>query len=133
MTKSFLGRGLHFPLGVDASGGMAASAGEENIEQSLRLVIGTAIGERVMRPQFGCRIHDYVFHPNDASTAGLVAFYVREALQKWEHRIDDVEVEAYPDSARENVLLVHVHYRVSSTNADQNLVYPFYLRREQDL
>lgn len=133
MKKSFLGKGIAFPVRLDARGNVALSEYEQNIEESIRIILGTAIGERVMRPEFGCRIHDFVFYPNNASTAALVSFYVREALVKWEPRIEDVSVTAYPDSERENTLLVNITYRVRKTNNMRNMVYPFYLRREQDL
>lgn len=131
--KSFLGSGLRFPLGVNAVGGVAMSEGSDNIEESIRIIIGTAVGERVMRPLFGSRVHDFVFHSNSESTAGLVAFYVREALIKYEPRITDIRVVAKPDAKRDNVMSVSVRYTIRSTNVDHNLVYPFYLRREQDL
>ncbi len=131
--KSFLGSGLRFPLGVNAVGGVAMSEGSDNIEESIRIIIGTAVGERVMRPLFGSRVHDFVFHSNSESTAGLVAFYVREALIKYEPRITDIRVVAKPDPKRDNVMSVSVRYTIRSTNVDHNLVYPFYLRREQDL
>ena len=133
MKKNFLGRGVRFPVSLDARGNLALSELEENIEESIQIVLGTALGERVMRPDFGCKIHDYVFHPNNASTASLVSYYVREALVKWEPRIEDIAVQAAPDSSRENVMAVAVTYRVRRTNNLRNLVYPFYLRREQDL
>jgi hypothetical protein len=133
MVKSFLGKGLKFPLQINAVGGITMSDGADNIEENVCCIIGTAVGERVMRPRFGCRIHDFVFHPNSASTAGLISFYVREALHKHEPRITGIEVTANPDPNRESVLLVDVNYKVRSTNVDRNLVYPFYLRREQDL
>jgi phage baseplate assembly protein W len=133
MRKSFLGRGWAFPVGVNPQGGVRLSAYEENIEQSILLILGTAPGERVMRPDFGCRVHEYVFHPNNATTASLVAYYTREALLKWEPRIDEVVVEAYPDPGAENVMLIDIRYKVIRTNDLKNLVYPFYLRREQDL
>ena len=86
-----------------------------------------------MRPDFGCRIHDCIFKPNNATTAALVAYYAREALVKWEPRITGVQVRAFPDPSAENVMLVRINYAVISTNAIRNMVYPFYLRREQDL
>jgi len=132
-SKSFLGSGVKFPFRINSVGGISMSNGGENIEESVRCIVGTAVGERVMRPTFGCRIHDFVFHPNSSSTAGLVSFYVLEALQKWEPRIDEISVDADPDGERENVMMVSVSYKVRSTNVDYNLVYPFYLRREQDL
>ena len=133
MVKSFLGRSLKFPLQINAVGGMAMSDGADNIDEGVRLIVGTAVGERVMRPQFGCRIHDYVFHPNSASTAGMVAFYVAEALNKWEPRVTDVRVSARPHDGEESMLVVEIKYKIRSTNVDKNMVYPFYLRREQDL
>ncbi len=131
--KSFLGRGLRFPLGVNSVGGIATSEGPDNIEEAIRIIIGTAVGERVMRPLFGSRVHEFVFHPNSEATCGLVAFYVREALIKQEPRITDIRVMATPDGKRENIMQVSVKYTIRSTNVDHNLVYPFYLRREQDL
>lgn len=133
MVKSFLGKGMRFPLQINAVGGMAMSEGGGNIEEGVRLIVGTAVGERVMRPMFGCRIHDYVFHPNSASTAGMVAFYVAEALNKWEPRITEVRVSARPQQDPESLMMVEIKYKVRSTNVDMNMVYPFYLRREQDL
>ncbi len=133
MKKHFLGRGLAFPIGLDARGNLALSEFEENIEQSIRILLGTALGDRMMRPEFGCKIHDFVFYPNNPSTAALVSFYVREALVKWEPRIEDISVSAAPDGAHENRLAVDISYRVRRTNNTRNLVYPFYLRREQDL
>ena len=133
MARSFLGKGIAFPVRINAFGGMAMADGADNIDQGIRSILGTAIGERVMRPLFGCRIHDYVFHPNSPTTAGFVAFYVREALEKWEPRIRDVEVNAAPDDTRASQLNVSIRYKIIATNEDRNLVYPFYLRREQDL
>lgn len=133
MVKSFLGRGLKFPLQINAVGGMATSEGADNIEESVKLIVGTAVGERVMRPMYGCRIHDYVFHPNSSSTAGMVAFYVAESLNKWEPRITDVRVTANPSDTEESLMTVSIRYKIRSTNVDRNFVYPFYLRREQDL
>jgi phage baseplate assembly protein W len=132
VKRSFLGRGFAFPVGLDSRGNLALSEYEQNIEESIRIILGTAPGERVMRPEFGCRIHDYVFHPNNASTAAIVGFYVREALVKWEPRIEEVAVVARPDPSAENVMRVDVSYRVTRTNSVRNLVYPFYLRREQE-
>lgn len=133
MRKSFLGKGLSFPMGVDGQGKLRLSEMDANIEQSLMLILGTAPGERVMRPDFGCEIHDYVFHPNNATTASLVSYYTREALVKWEPRVEEVRVRAYSDSLEENLMRVDITYRVIRTNDLKNMVYPFYLRRENDL
>lgn len=133
MRKSFLGRGLSFPFAVDGQGRLRMSEEERSIEQSLLLILGTAPGERVMRPDFGCEIHDYVFRPNNATTASLVSYYARESLVKWEPRVDNVRVKAFPDQFQENLMKVEITYRVIRTNDLKNLVYPFYLRREEDL
>lgn len=133
MNRSFLGRGISFPLGVDGAGGVALSQHEQNIEQCIRIILGTAPGERLYRPRFGSKIHDYVFAPNNAHTRNLVAFYAREALIKWEPRIDNIEVECRTDPADENTILLDISYSVKATNSHFNLVYPFFLRREEDL
>lgn len=133
MTKSFLGRGFKFPLGVDSAGGVSLSAHEENIEESIRIILGTAVGERVYRPEFGCRIHDLIFAPNNTHTRNLVGFYADESLKKWEPRIKEIECECRADPDQENTLLLDIKYVVRATNSHYNLVYPFFLRREDDL
>jgi len=125
MKMDFLGTGWNFPVRID--GGRAAiSSYEENIRQSIFLILSTAPGERVMRPEFGCGIHDKVFSLNNATTAGMLSFDVREALARWERRIEVEDVTAIADQA-EARLLIHIDYRVSGTNSRFNLVYPFYL------
>lgn len=131
--KDFLGRGFSFPLRADAYGALKTAAHEESISQALQLVLGTAVGERVMRPDFGCRIHDLVFHPVDANTCAMATLYVREALRKWEPRVEDIDVRTFPDPNNEASLLIGIQYTVRRTNNIRNLVYPFFLRREQDL
>lgn len=131
--KNFLGKGFAFPLRVDGRGQVETATGEKSISDSVRLILGTAIGERVMRPDFGCAIHDLVFHPLNANTCSEISLYVNQALVKWEPRIDQVKIRSYPDPGAENTVLIIIEYRVRSTNNLLNLVYPFYLRREQDL
>lgn len=131
--KNFLGRGFAFPLRVDGRGQVEMASGEKSIADSIRLILGTAVGERIMRPDFGCMIHDLVFHPVSANTCSLVSLYAQQALIKWEPRVEQVIVNAYPDQGAENTILIQIEYKVRSTNNLHNLVYPFYLRREQDL
>jgi phage baseplate assembly protein W len=131
--KNFLGRGFAFPLRVNGRGQVEMVTGEQSVLDSVRLILGTPLGERLMRPDFGCMIHDLVFHPVSANTCSLVAMYATQALVKWEPRIEDVNVQAFPDPSAENSILLQVGFRVRSTNNLHNLVYPFYLRREQDL
>jgi uncharacterized protein len=126
MLADFLGKGWKFPVHQDERQQIAISYGEESIRDSIWIILATAPGERVMRPDFGCGLHHLVFAVNEAATLGQVKKKVREALVKWEPRIDvtDVDTEV---RGRGEVLLINVHYRVRSTNNFFNLVYPFYL------
>lgn len=125
--RSFLGGGWAFPLGVDGRGGIALATEEQAIERSIRVILSTAKGERRMRPNFGCGIHDLVFAPNDATMEGLISYHVTEALGWWEPRItvSRIEVERSPDDPAQ--VMVIVRYVIRATNDERNLVYPFYL------
>ncbi len=123
--------GLLLPVGVRPAAGprpgtIVTAAGEERIRESIRMILSTAPGERLMRPDFGCAIHDLVFAPNDAATAGRAAGAVREALVAWEPRIELLRVEVEP-GAEPEPLLIEVEYRIRATDSRYNLVYPFYL------
>ncbi len=122
----FLGTGLKFPIWYK-SGQFISSSGEELIKESIGIILSTAKGERVMRPDFGCGIHELVFAPNDTSTATLISIHVKEALLKWEPRIEVLDVTVIPDEKEQNKLNVNIEYRVRATNYRNNLVYPFYL------
>jgi phage baseplate assembly protein W len=122
----FVGRGWSYPLGVSATGGIAMATGDEEIAQSIRLILGTAFGERPMRPEFGCAIHDLVFDGVDANFAGLVSFEVRASLVRWEPRIEVQAVTVVDDPAADSVVLIGVDYTHRSTNDRRNLVFPFY-------
>jgi len=132
MDKDFLGRGWAFPVGVDSRGGIAMASGQEDIEQSIRIILETAPGERVMRPEFGCGIHNLVFAPNSPTTAGLVAYHVQEALGRWEPRIEVEAVDVRPDRDRDSLLLIAIRYTVRKTNDHRNLVFPFYRIPEEE-
>jgi phage baseplate assembly protein W len=125
--KDILGTGWSFPLETDGRGGIALSKHETDIEESIRIILGTAKGERRMRPDFGCEIHDLVFAPNNATTWGLAAHYVEDALGWWEPRIEVIDVEAQPDPDDSARLLININYHVRATNDERNLVYPFYI------
>jgi len=127
MEKDFLGRGWAFPIKPGAQGRLAYTGGEEKIRQSIWIILSTAPGERQMRPDFGCGIHDLIFEPNTAALRGLVQEKVREALVRYEPRVDvlDVRVETPPEAR--NYLLIRVDYRIRSNNAFFNLVYPFFI------
>ena len=125
--KDILGTGWSFPLKIDGRGGIALSQHENDIEESIRIIVGTAKGERRMRPNFGCEIHDLVFAPNNATTWGLAAHYVEDALGWWEPRIEVIDVETQIDSEDSARLLININYRIRATNDERNLVYPFYI------
>ena len=125
----FLGKGISFPISIK-EGKISESSGENLIKESIMIILGTAKGERVMRPDFGCGIHELVFAPNNTSTATLVNFYVKEALLKWEPRIEVTDVSVLSDEAEGNKLNINIDYRIKTTNTKKNLVYPFYLERK---
>ena len=127
MAKEFLGRGWKFPVRVDGTGRIAMSEFEQDIRESIRIILSTSKGERVMRPDFGCGIHDFVFASMSTTNIGLIESSVREALIRWEPRIELLNVRVSTDEAELGRLLVGVNYRVRATNNEFNLVYPFYL------
>ncbi len=118
MVKNFLGRGWRYPVGVDRDGTVSTSAYERNIEESIEIILGTAPG-------------DLVFSPNNAETSSKCAYLVGEALNHWEPRVQGIEVNASPDVSEENRLNIDIHYQVRATNSVFNMVYPFYLRKEE--
>jgi phage baseplate assembly protein W len=126
-AADFIGRGITFPMRVDQSGSIAMGSGPDDIDASLRVVLLTAPGERVMRPQFGCRIWDLVFEPINANTLGLMSEAVRDAASQWEPRIEVDEVDVTPDPERQGTVLIDIRYRVKTTNDVRNLVHPFYV------
>jgi phage baseplate assembly protein W len=126
MAQDFIGAGWAFPLRTDATGRIALVSGDREIQESMRLILGTAPGERPMRPEFGCGIHNYVFAGMDATTAVMMELEVRTSLERWEPRIEVEEVELSQDEADASVLYVDVTYTVSGTNDPRNLVFPFY-------
>ena len=129
MSEQFIGRGWAFPLRVDSTGGIALVWREQEIEEAIRLILGTSPGERPMRPEFGCAIHDFVFAPANATTAGLIGYEVRQSLERWEPRIDvqDVEVTVADADADAGTLYIDIRYCLRGTNDPRNLVFPFYV------
>jgi len=130
--REYIGQGLAFPLQLDPRGGIALASGERDIEQAIRIILMTAPGERVMRPEFGCRVHELVFAPHDAATESLAVYYVQEALARWEPRIDLQAVDIVADPRRDGVLLVEIKYRIKDTYDERSIVYPFYLTGEEE-
>jgi hypothetical protein len=128
MVQNFHGRGWSFPVRVGPGGGIALAEGEADIKQAVRIIIGTVLGERAMRPGFGCGAHELVFEHTDSSLTGKARFYVRNALERWEPRIKVEKVDARVDGLK---LIVDIHYRVRRTNRRDNVVFPYYLQGEK--
>lgn len=125
--KAFLGRGWAFPIRLESlSGHIETVRYEEDIEQSIAIILGTAKGERVMRSDFGCGIHDLVFAAINRSLVTRVEQAVREALAKYEARIDVDDVSVDAADAVNGRLLISIDYQVRATNQPGNFVYPFY-------
>lgn len=122
----FLGSGWGFPVGA-RGGELRQASGADSIEQSIRLILETAKGERVMRPDFGCGIHEYVFETIDTSTQTLIATTVEDALIEWEPRIEVLGVSVSTDRIESGELNIGIEYRIRRTNEERNLVYPFYV------
>lgn len=127
MTEQFIGAGWGFPLRTTPSSGVSLVTGEREIIEAIQLILSTAPGERPMRPEFGCGIHDYVFAPADDDTAGRIAFEVRAALDRWEPRIDVTDVVIEFDQEDAGVLYIDIRYTLRDENDPRNLVFPFYV------
>jgi phage baseplate assembly protein W len=127
LTPSFLGQGWRFPIKPDRQGRLNYVDGDEEIRESIWIILTTAAGERQMLEQFGCDIHDLVFDANTAALRGLVQDNVRSALTLWEPRIDVLDVRAESPAEQPNILTIHIDYRIRANNAIYNLVYPFFL------
>jgi len=125
MTDEIYGRGLSYPLRLDPTG-LGVSSGAAKVEESIRLILGTQYGERLMRPTFGSNLRTLGFAPNNSSTANLARYYVAEGLARWEPRIEELDVDV-ENSATQPVLVISITYRLRATQDVHNLVYPFYL------
>ena len=145
MNNDYLGRGMAFPTWtdsfgtvlqsarIDMKGGFEEASGTRKIEESLRIILGTQYGERVMRPEFGCNLKSLVFAPNNDATANLARHYVTEGLKRWEPRITDLDVDVDRDlTARQTgILRISIHYKINASQLTQSFVYPFYLEPVQ--
>lgn len=125
--NDFIGRGWAFPIRTDTNGGIALVGREREIAEAIRLIVSTTPGERPMRPQFGCRIHDFVFAPADAMTASAISDEVTRAVTMWEHRVDVEAVDVLQAPEDQTVFYIDIHYRLKATNSRYNLVFPFYV------
>ncbi len=131
-SKAYLGQGLAFPLRVNARGQIALVSGAQDIEESIRIILGTRPGERVMRPEFGCHALDLLFEPRNAATENLMRQYVLDALRLWEPRIEVQGVSVLTDSDLDGALFVEIRYTIRATHNERSIVYPFFLTGEEE-
>lgn len=130
--RSFLGKGWRFPVAINLTGGISSSSLEENVRESMFIILGTAPGERVQRKDFGCRIHDLMFEPNNVVTAARAEYFCEEALYKYEPRVAECAVKAEPNADEPNRLDIKITYQIIGQTHPKNLVYPFYLRKPDE-
>jgi phage baseplate assembly protein W len=127
MSENIIGHGWAFPPKIDAQGGLALTNMRSEIQQAIEIILSTSPGQRVMRPTFGCRLHELVFSPNNSHTAARARRYVEEALGMWEPRIQVHNVNVRPDPEGHSRLLIEVEYEIKSSHDRRSLVHPFYL------
>jgi phage baseplate assembly protein W len=131
MSEEFIGRGWGFPAGV-TQGRIRMVSGDREIREAIRITIGTAPGERPMRPEFGCRIHDFVFAPADSAVAGRLAYEVQVALERWEPRIEVLDIDVSNPGEEPTTFFIDIRYVHKGTNDPRNLVFPFYTIPEEE-
>jgi phage baseplate assembly protein W len=127
MTNTIIGNGWAFPPKIDSQGGLALTNTRSEIRQAIEIILATSPGQRVMRPTFGCRLHELVFAPNNSLTAAQARRYVEEAIGMWEPRVRLESVNVRPDPEDHARLIIEVEYEIRATHDRRSLVYPFYL------
>jgi phage baseplate assembly protein W len=129
--RTFLGSGWRWPLAISSQGGIAMVHEADDIHEAILNVLQTSPGERVMRPEFGCGIHDLIFAPINARTFGLIDRHIRQGLGRWEPRAEVTDVDISVDPDNDARLLIHITYQVKATHDERSLVYPFYIIPEE--
>jgi uncharacterized protein len=132
-AMSFLGNGLSFPLRINARGQVALVTGSQDIDQSIRIILSTRQGERVMRPTFGCKANELLFEPRSAATASMLQEYVHQALRMWEPRIEVQQVNVRDDDVYPGALLAEIEYEIKATHDTRSIVHPFYIADEPEI
>lgn len=129
--KTILGTGLAFPIQTNPRGEILLVSSDVDINQSIQIILGTHPGERVMRPTFGCRVHEMMFEPRDATTMSMIKKYVDEALQLWEPRIQVFAINTESSDGQDGAIFVEIEYQVKATHDTRSIVYPFFLAGEE--
>jgi phage baseplate assembly protein W len=127
-----LGSGLAFPLGVDQRGAIALATGETDIEQAIAIILSTSPGERPMRPEFGCAVHEHVFDVLDPEAFGAIESAVRSAIERWEPRASVQAIDFDLDQRSEGCLNIVLTYEIPDVPGVRNLVHPFYIIPEEE-
>lgn len=126
VARDFIGSGWAFPVQLSPVSRVALVRGIQEIEQAILIILLTQKGQRPRRPEFGCRIHELVFAPNNTATIALARHYVEEALAMWEPRITVTDIIVRPDPAETERLLITIEYEIRATHDRRSLVFPFY-------
>lgn len=126
--KAFLGTGWAYPMALNAVGRVGMATYEDDVAQAIRIILGTNPGERLMRPEFGAGLRDFLFEPINTSTMSLIEMRVRESLIDWEPRIDVLDVQVSAADRAQGKIQIEVPYRIRANNVHYNLVYPYYLQ-----
>ena len=129
--RTFLGTRWNWPMSIDSQGGLAFAHEEDGIHQAILNILQTSPGERVMRPEYGCGIHDLTFAPMNARTFGKIERYIRQGLGRWEPRAEVLDVDITVDRDDDAKLLIQIRYKVKATHDERSLVYPFYVIPEE--
>jgi uncharacterized protein len=129
--REHLGTGFSFPLSIGPRGIMRLSSDEQNIEESIRIILRTEPGERVYRPDFGCRLSELAFLPLNTRTLLSIRLCVQDALYRWEPRIEKIQIDTDPDPIRGRIDIV-IRYQIKNTYDAKSLVYPFYLSVDRE-
>jgi uncharacterized protein len=132
-ARTFLGNGLHFPLRTNARGELMLVSGSEDIEQAIGIILGTRPGERVMRPNFGCRAYELIFSPRSAETISLLQEYINQALRMWEPRIEVQRVTVSADTFTTGRCYAEIAYLIKATHDIRSIVYPFFIEQEEEI
>lgn len=130
MDNSLTGRGWAFPPRLNDRNRISTVSDDADIKRSIYIIINTIPGERVMRPDFGCEIHSLIFSPANDQTAATAERYVKEALGRWEPRIDLKRVRVTPGGSQLGELFIEIAYQIKGQHDQRSLVYPYYLAPE---
>ncbi len=120
-NRSLFGQGMAFPPGIGADGSLAWSSGEENVRQSIRVLLLTEPGERLMREEFGCGLRRFLFQPNTPATRQLISERIAQAIDRWESRVSVDSVEVEPDPGDERVVQVNIVYKLIANQSVERL------------